>query len=125
MSLQDDEATIIRKFKRAVTDSEACVRYAEDKPGVSNLMEIYSASTGRDFAAIEAEFAGRGYGDFKQAVGEAVAAELKPIQQRLAAYLSDKAQLEAMMKQGSERAQSVAARTLAKARKKMGFAVLK
>ena len=125
ISMQDDEATIIRKFKRAVTDSEACVRYAEEKPGVSNLMEIYSACTGRDLAAIEAEFAGRGYGDFKQAVGEAVAAELKPIQQRLATYLSDKAQLEAMMKQGSERAQYVAARTLAKAKKKMGFVVLK
>ncbi|MBR3289520.1 MAG: tryptophan--tRNA ligase [Clostridia bacterium] len=125
ISMQDDEATIIRKFKRAVTDSEACVRYAEEKPGVSNLMEIYSACTGRDLATIEAEFAGRGYGDFKQAVGEAVAAELKPIQQRLATYLSDKAQLEAMMKQGSERAQAVAFRTLAKARKKMGFVVLK
>ena len=121
ISMQDDEATIIRKFKRAVTDSEACVRYAEDKPGVSNLMEIYAACTGRDFAAIEAEFAGRGYGDFKQAVGEAVAAELKPIQERLSTYLSDKAQLEAMMKQGSERAQAVAFRTLFKAKKKMGY----
>ena len=71
ISLKDDAATILRKFKRAVTDSEARVHYAEGKDGINNLMEIYSAVTGKDMAAIEAEFEGRGYGDFKVAVGEA------------------------------------------------------
>ena len=121
ISLQDDEATILRKFKRAVTDSEACVRYAEGKDGICNLMEIYSAVTGKDFAAIEAEFDGKGYGDFKVAVGEAVAAELKPIQERLKTYIADKGELERLMKQGAERAQWMASRTVAKAKKKMGF----
>ena len=125
ISLKDDPDTIIRKFRRAVTDSEACVRYAEGKDGINNLMEIYSAVTGKTLEAIEQEFAGRGYGDFKTAVGEAVAAELAPIQARLAELLGDKAQLEAYMKQGAERAYRIAGRTLDKAKKKMGLTLLK
>ena len=125
ISLKDDADTIIRKFRRAVTDSEACVRYAEGKDGINNLMEIYSAVTGKTLEAIEDEFAGRGYGDFKSAVGEAVAAELAPIQARLAELLGDKAQLEALMKEGAEHASYVAARTLSKVKKKMGLALLK
>ena len=78
VSMKDDKDTILRKFRRAVTDSEACVRYAPGKDGVNNLMEIYSAVTGRTLEQIEAEFVGRGYGDFKTAVGEAVAQELAP-----------------------------------------------
>jgi len=125
ISLKDDKDTILRKFRRAVTDSEACVRYAEGKDGINNLMEIYSAITNKNYAEIEAEFAGRGYGDFKTAVGEAVAEELRPIQERLAVLMADKAQLTQLMKEGAEKAQYVAAKTLAKAQKKMGYVMLK
>ena len=121
ISLKDDPDTILRKFKRAVTDSEASVHYAEGKDGVNNLMEIYAATTGKTLDEITAEFEGRGYGDFKTAVAEAVIEELRPIQQRFDEYMKDKAQLEALMKQGAERASAVAGRTLFKAKKKMGF----
>lgn len=74
---------ILRKFKKAVTDSEACVRFdPADKPGVSNLMQIYAVATGKSFETIEQEFAGHGYGDFKQAVGESVVELLRPIRRR-------------------------------------------
>ncbi len=124
ISLKDDTDTILRKFRRAVTDSEATVRYAPGKDGVNNLMEIYSAVTGKELETIESEFVGRGYGDFKTAVGEAVAAELAPIQERFAVLMQDKAQLDALMKQGAERASYVAGRTLGKAMKKLGFVQL-
>ncbi len=125
ISLRDDADTVIRKFRRAVTDSEATVRYAEGKDGINNLMEIYGAVTGKTMSEIETEFAGKGYGDFKTAVGEAVAATLTPIQERLATYLSDKAQLEALMREGAERAYRVSSRTLDKAKKKMGLLLVK
>ncbi|MBQ2940577.1 MAG: tryptophan--tRNA ligase [Clostridia bacterium] len=121
ISMLDDKDTVIRKFKRAVTDSEACVRYADGKDGINNLMEIYSAVTGKTLDAIEAEFAGRGYGDFKLAVGEAVAETLAPIQSRLTELMGDKAQLEALMKRSAEHASYVANRTLQKARKRLGY----
>lgn len=125
ISMKDDKDTILRKFRRAVTDSEARVHYAPGKDGVNNLMEIYSAVTGRDMAAIEAEFDGKGYGDFKTAVGEAVAEELRPIQERFAELMKDKAQLDELMKQGREKAAYVARRTMDKALKKMGFVLSK
>ncbi len=125
ISLRDDRDTIIRKFRRAVTDSEACVRYGEGKDGINNLMEIYSAVTGKTLEEIEGEFAGRGYGDFKTAVGEAVAAELAPMQERLKVLLEDKAQLMQLMAMGAERAAIIANRTLEKAQKKMGYVILK
>lgn len=125
ISLKDDADTVIRKFRRAVTDSEATVRYAEGKDGINNLMEIYGAVTGKTMAEIETEFAGKGYGDFKTAVGEAVAATLTPIQERLATYLADKAQLEALMREGAERAYRISSRTLDEAKKKMGLLLLK
>ncbi len=125
ISLKDDEDTIMRKFRRAVTDSEAKVRYAPGKDGVNNLMEIYSAVTGKSLEAIEDEFTGKGYGDFKTAVGEAVALELKPIQERFAELMKDKAQLESLMKSGAERASHIAGRTLGKAMKKLGFVIVK
>ena len=124
ISLMDNKDTVIRKFRRAVTDSEAVVRYAEGKDGINNLMEIYSAVTGKTLEDIEAAFAGKGYGDFKTTVGEAVAAELAPIQERFAVLMADKAQLMALMKNGAEQAQRVAARTLAKTQKKMGYVML-
>ncbi len=121
ISLKDDTDTILRKFRRAVTDSEAKVRYAAGKDGINNLMEIYSAVTGKAMEQIEQEFDGRGYGDFKTAVGEAVAAELAPIQACFAELMKDKAQLDALMKSGAENASRVAGRTLGKAMKKLGF----
>ena len=124
ISLKDDADTILRKFRRAVTDSEARVYYGEGKDGINNLMEIYGAVTGKDMAAIEAEFDGRGYGDFKAAVGEAVAQTLLPIQQRFDELMKDKAQLDLYMKQGAEKASAVAQRTRDKVMKKMGFVLV-
>ncbi len=123
ISLKDDKDTIIRKFRRAVTDSDAKVCYAPGKDGVNNLMEIYSAITGKTNEQIEAEFDGKGYGDFKTAVGEAVAAELAPVQEQFATLMGDKAQLEALMKTGAEHAAYVANKTLKKVMKKMGFVI--
>ena len=113
---------ILRKFKRAVTDSEASVRFdPANKPGVSNLMQIYSAATGRSFEAIESEFAGHGYGDFKAAVGEAVVELLRPIREETERILADKAYLQSVYRDGAEKASRVANRTLGKVYKKVGF----
>ncbi len=113
---------ILRKFKKAVTDSEASVRFdPANKPGVSNLMQIYSAATGRSFEAIESEFAGHGYGDFKAAVGEAVVELLRPIREETERILADKAYLQGVYRDGAEKASRVANRTLGKVYKKVGF----
>ena len=120
----DDRDTMIRKFRRAVTDSGSEVRYAADKPGVANLMTIYSCFTGKSMAEIEREFAGVGYGEFKLAVGEAAADALAPVQRRYTELMADKAGLEAQMKKGAEEASWYARRTLAKVKKKMGFVQL-
>ena len=120
----DDKDTIIRKFKRAVTDSETSVRFAEGKDGINNLMTIYSCFTGKDFAEIEKEFDGKGYGDFKLAVGEVCADALAPVQQKFKELMADKALLEAQMKKGAEEASYYARRTLGKVEKKLGFVKL-
>ena len=120
--LLDDTDTIIRKFKRAVTDSESEVRYAEEKPGISNLMDISSAVTGKTYEEIEIEFAGKGYGDFKLAVGETVADHLKPLQERYEQLMKDKAYIESMIKQNDEKAAYYANKTLRKVQKKVGLA---
>ena len=113
---------ILRKFKKAVTDSEACVRFdPADKPGVSNLMQIYAVATGKSFETIEQEFAGHGYGDFKQAVGESVVELLRPIREETERLLADKAYLESVYRAGAEKAAYVANRTLSKVYKKVGF----
>jgi tryptophanyl-tRNA synthetase len=117
----DSKDDIMRKFKRAVTDSETCVRYSEDKPGVSNLMTIYRAFTGKTFDEIEREFDGKGYGDFKLAVGEACADGLKDVREEFAKLINDKAHLEAVMKAGAEEAYGYARRTMSKVRRKIGF----
>ncbi len=117
----DDRDTIIRKFKRAVTDSGSEVRVGEEKPGVSNLMSIYSCFTGKEYDEIEREFVGKGYGDFKLAVGEVTADALAPVQKRFAELVADKAALEAQMKKGAEEASYYARRTLSKIQKKLGF----
>lgn len=115
---------ILRKFKKAVTDSdtERCVRYdPEQKPGVSNLMTIYSVATGRSFDEIEAEFDGKGYGAFKPAVGEAVVEMFRPIREETDRILADKAYLESVYRAGAEKAGYVANKTLRKVYKKVGF----
>jgi tryptophanyl-tRNA synthetase len=111
----------MRKFKRAVTDSEAEVRYDESKPGVSNLMTIYRAFTGKSLPEIEREFEGRGYGDFKAAVGEACADGLAPVRDEFARLIADKAHLDAVMKAGAEEAAYYARKTMSKVRRKIGF----
>ena len=121
VSMFDDRDTIIRKIKRAVTDSGSEVRYAEGKHGINNLMTIYSCFTGRNFAEIEKEFEGLGYGAFKEAVGLAVADAVGKIQEKYNAYLADKDFLDGLMKQGAERAALLANRTLSKVYKKVGF----
>ena len=117
----DSRDDIMRKFKKAVTDSEACVRYSEDKPGVSNLMTIYRAFTGKSFDEIEREFDGRGYGDFKLAVGEACADGLDPVRTEFSKLIADKPFLESVMKSGAEDAHRYALRTMSKVRRKIGF----
>ena len=117
----DDRDTIIRKFKRAVTDSGNEIRFSPEKAGIANLITIYSCFTGKSVEEIEREFAGQGYGTFKQAVGEVTADALAPVQERYRAFLADKAMLEAQMKKGAEEASYYARRTLSKVQKKLGF----
>ena len=117
----DDRDTIIRKFKRAVTDSDTRVCIGEDKHGINNLIGIYSCFTGKTAEEIEREFEGQGYGTFKLAVGEACADALAPIQQKFKEYMSDKAFLESQMRKGAEEASYYARRTLSKVQKKLGF----
>ena len=117
----DSKDEVMRKFKKAVTDSEAEVRYSENKPGVSNLMTIYRAFTGKSYGQIEKEFEGRGYGDFKMAVGEACADGLAPVREEFARLIADKAHLEQVMKTGAEEAMYYARKTMSKVRRKIGF----
>lgn len=119
--LMDDPDTILRKFKRAVTDSEGCVRYSEKQPGICNLIDIYSACTGKSVAEIEGEFDGKGYGDFKMAVGESVVSILKPLQERYADLSKNKDYIDTIIKNNAEKAGYYAGKTLRKVQKKVGF----
>jgi tryptophanyl-tRNA synthetase len=121
VNLLDSKDVIIRKFKRAVTDSDSVVRYAEGKDGINNLMVIYSAMTGKSFEETEKEFDGRGYGDFKLAVGESVAEKLAPIQDKFNQLVNDKAQLEQIYRNSAEKAKTMAYKTLNKVYKKLGL----
>ena len=121
ITMLDTPNEIMKKFKRAVTDSEACVRYAEGKHGINNLMGIYSCITGKTYEEIEQEFAGRGYGDFKTAVGEVVVQELAPIQARYNELMKDKAYLEKCYTEAAPRAEAIARRTLSKVMRKVGY----
>ena len=122
ISLLDPPEVVQRKFKRAVTDSDGDIRYAEDKPGVSNLMSIYSAVTGKSFEKIEAEFAGQGYGALKSRVADAVCEELAPLQQRYQKIRADKAYLNEVIQSGGERAYKNAIKMMRKVNKKIGAA---
>lgn len=119
--LLDAPEVIMKKFKRAVTDSDAFVRYAEGKDGVNNLMTIYSAVTGLSMEQIEHDFDGKGYGDFKTAVGEAVVEELRPIRERYEQLIKDKAYLENCYRSADELALKISSRTMGKVMKKIGF----
>ena len=121
VTLMDSPEIIMKKFKRAVTDSEAKVCYGEGKDGINNLMTIYSAVTGLSFEQIENDFDGKGYGDFKTAVGEAVVEELRPVRERYEKYIADKAYMQECYQKADEIAQKFSQRTLDKAMKKIGF----
>ena len=120
--VMDKPEAIARKFKRAVTDSEGGVYRSPEKPGVTNLIEIYAAVTGKTPEAVEQEFAGQGYGAFKPAVGDAVIEALRPVREETERLLADKAYLESLYRQGAEKAAALAVRTLRKVHKKVGFA---
>ena len=119
--LLDGRDAVIRKIKRAVTDSGTEVRYDEGKDGINNLMNIYAAFTGKTYAEIEREFDGKGYGDFKLAVGEVTADALNTLQDKYNVFLSDKAQLDRIITEGAERASYTANKTLRKVYRKVGF----
>lgn len=121
ISVFDTPDVIMKKFKSAVTDSEACVKYAEDKDGINNLIGIYSCCTGKTFEEIEKEFDGKGYGDFKVAVAEAVIEELRPVQAEYNRIIDDKAYLRQVAAIGAEKAGRIADRTYQKVMKKVGF----
>ena len=117
----DDKDTIIRKFKKAVTDSEADIRFADGKDGINNLITIYSVITSKSVSDVEAEFSGKGYGDFKLAVGEAVADKLAPIRAEHEKLMKDKGYLKQCYINGAEKAQRITQRTLTKVYRKVGF----
>lgn len=121
VSILDKPEQIIKKFKRAVTDSDMEVCYKEGKDGINNLMSIYSVVTGKTMDEITAEFAGKGYGDFKTAVGEAVAEELRPVREEFDRLMADKAYLEQCYKEGAEKASRIAGRTMEKVKRKVGL----
>lgn len=117
----DEPDAIMRKLKRAVTDSDMHVAYGEGKDGINNLMSIYSSITGKNYEEIEDEFSGKGYGDFKTAVGEVVIDELRPVRERFNELMNDKAYLKECYEKGAQDAQRISQRTLDKAMKKIGF----
>lgn len=119
--LMDDADTIIRKFKRAVTDSEACICYSDSQPGIKNLLDIYCACTGKTADEAVAEFDGKGYGDFKLAVGESVVSVLKPLKERFADLSKNKDYIDQIIKNNGEKAAYFSNKTLRKVQKKIGF----
>ena len=119
--LMDDTDTIIRKFKRAVTDSMAKVAYSDEQPGIKNLLDIYCSCSGKTPEEAVKEFDGRGYGDLKQAVGEAVVSVLKPVQERFSELSKDKAYIDEIIKENADKANYYAMKTLRKVQKKVGF----
>ena len=121
VAVLDKPDTIMKKFKRAVTDSEAVVKVGEGKDGINNLIGIMSAVTGKTADEIAVEFEGKGYGDFKTAVAEAVIEEVKPIQARFEEYINNKDYLVEQYRKSAEIAEKISQRTLDKAMKKIGF----
>ena len=125
ISMDDDPDTIIRKFKRAVTDSDNKIIASPEKPGITNLLSIYCAFTDKTLEQAQSEFEGKGYGDFKIAVGQAVADKIEPIRQEKNRILSDKAYIDEVLKNGAERAERIAYKTINKVYKKVGLVLRK
>ena len=125
ISMDDDPDTIIRKFKRAVTDSDNKIIASPEKPGITNLLSIYCAFTDKTLEQAESEFEGKGYGDFKIAVGQAVADKIEPIRQEKNRLLTDKAYIDEVLKNGAERAERIAYKTINKVYKKVGLVLRK
>lgn len=121
VSILDEPEVIMRKFKRAITDSGEGIYASEDKPGITNLMTIYGAMTGKGMAEIEKEFEGKGYGDFKLCVGESVCETLRPVREEYKRLMADKAYLSSVAKSGAEKASYLAYKTLRKVYKKIGL----
>ena len=122
INLMDEPATITKKLKSAVTDTDGEIRFdREAKPGVSNLLGIFSAVTGRTVESIESEFAGKGYGDLKGAVAEAVIAVTEPIRARTTELMEDRSELDKLLAIGAQKASGVAEQTLADVYSKLGF----
>ncbi len=121
ISMDDDKDTIIRKFKRAVTDSDNKIIFSPEKPGISNLLTIYCAFTEKSIEEAQKEFDGKGYGDFKIAVGEVVADVVDPIRLEKNKLLANKEYLDSVLKTGAEMAERLAYRTLSKVYKKVGL----
>lgn len=119
--LMDDPDTIIRKFKRAVTDSDNEIIYTADKPGIKNLIDIYGSAMNKSVEEVVKEFDGKGYGDFKLAVGESIVSILKPIQDKVAELSKDKSYIDGIIKDNGEKASYYATKTLRKVQKKVGF----
>lgn len=119
--LMDDPDTIMRKCKRAVTDSEAQILYRDEQPGVKNLIDIYCACTGATADEVVKEFDGKGYGEFKPSVGEAVVSVLKPLQDEFHRLEKDKAYIDSVIKENAEKANYFATKTLRKVQRKIGF----
>ena len=119
--LMDDPDTIMRKCKRAVTDSEACIAYRDEQPGIKNLIDIYCACLNKTSQEAVKEFEGKGYGELKMAVGEAVVSVLKPLQDEVARLEKEKAYLDSIIKENGEKAQYFANKTLRKVQRKVGF----
>ena len=121
VSIIDEPDAIMRKFKRAVTDSDNKIIFTPEKPGISNLLTIYSKMADCSIESAEKEFEGKGYGDFKLKVGEAVCEKLRPIREEYKKLIADKAYLTEVTKQGAMKAKSLARRTLSKVHRKVGF----
>ncbi len=119
--LTDDTDTIIRKCKRAVTDSQAQVAYSDEQPGIKNLIDIYCACSNKSVDDIVSEFSGSGYGEFKLAVGEVVASTLRPIQEEVARLEKDKGYIDSIIKENAEKATYYSTKTLRKVQRKVGF----
>lgn len=122
ISMTDDPDTVVRKIKRAVTDCESLIAFdPETRPGVSNLLTIYASCLNKTISEALHDFEGKGYGDLKAGVADAVLSILEPIQADLSRYLSDKAYLKECMKNGSEKARFIAGRTMSKVYRKVGL----
>ena len=121
ISILDDKDTIMRKFKRAVTDSDGEIAYRDGKSGINNLINIYASITKRSIEETVNEFSGKGYGEFKQAVGEVVADELAPVREKYQDLRKNKDYLESIYKSGAQRAYKISDKTLSKVKRKVGF----